>query len=299
MDNQEKIRIKREIGRWAEGSDFAEVDLILSECGLEPLSNFMSGIRPYVYQALETATDWQLMDFYYAISIIPGEITNDEIGNSKNTFTELPIKLFVSHLTGNRSFVSKVCSKLRSYGIATFVAHQDIEPASEWPLEIESALNECNVLAVFLTKGVHESKWVDHETAFAYARAIPIIPISFGVLPYGIIERIQAHDIANEIPNPDRDLQAVDKTVTAILQTLTVNSKTAALMQPSFIKSLRLSKSFDQTRSIWSRIKKERIWDEEALSDLKTAQEENFQVSKCDPVSFEIQKILIEFNEPF
>lgn len=80
------------------------------------------------------------------------------------------------------------------YGVSSFVAHDDIEPTSEWQAEIESALATCDGLLALLHPGFQESKWTDQEVGFALGRQLFIVPVRFGVDPYGFIGRFQAMD---------------------------------------------------------------------------------------------------------
>ena len=72
-------------------------------------------------------------------------------------------KLFLSHLNEDKLRANKLKNILRPYAIACFVAHEDIEPAKEWQIEIEKALFSMDALAAVLTAAFHESKWTDQE----------------------------------------------------------------------------------------------------------------------------------------
>lgn len=53
--------------------------------------------------------------------------------------------------------MAQVKTALRDVAVDGFVAHEDIEPTSEWVTEIETALETCDALATFLTPTFHET----------------------------------------------------------------------------------------------------------------------------------------------
>jgi hypothetical protein len=78
------------------------------------------------------------------------------------------------------------------FGISLFVAHNDIEPTSEWQTEIEIALSTCDSLVALLHSNFHASNWTDQEIGFAMGRGVPVFAVHMGQIPYGFIGRFQA-----------------------------------------------------------------------------------------------------------
>ena len=103
-----------------------------------------------------------------------------------------PIRVFISHTNQFKNDAMSIKNALKVFGIASFVAHSDIEPSEEWQKEIVCALSSMNLFIALLTEGFNESYWTDQEVGFALARKVPILPVSREVLPYGFIEKIQA-----------------------------------------------------------------------------------------------------------
>ena len=81
---------------------------------------------------------------------------------------------------------------LTELGVASFVAHEDIEPNAEWQTEIERALFSMDMLLALLTEGFKESNWTDQEVGIAIGREVPIISVARGKDPYGFIGKYQA-----------------------------------------------------------------------------------------------------------
>ena len=108
------------------------------------------------------------------------------------------LRVFISHVAKDKEFAASLKVSLEGRGMASFVAHEDIEPMREWELEIEHALFSMDVLIALLTEGFSESKWTDQEVGVALGRRVPILPIRMGKDPYGFMAKYQA------IPGSDR-----------------------------------------------------------------------------------------------
>lgn len=103
-----------------------------------------------------------------------------------------PIRVFISHVDQYKTDAMRIKNALADLRIASFVAHEDIEPSEEWQSEIIQALSTMNMFIAFLTPGFHESNWADQEVGFALAKCTPILPVNYGLIPYGFIGKIQA-----------------------------------------------------------------------------------------------------------
>jgi hypothetical protein len=104
------------------------------------------------------------------------------------------MKVFFSYSSRDRVRVGEIKQEMESkYGIEVFLAHEDIEPCTEWQTRIISELKTCGAILLFLTPHFKRSKWTDQETGFALARRTKIVPVDAGAIPYGFVGRIQAH----------------------------------------------------------------------------------------------------------
>jgi hypothetical protein len=113
-------------------------------------------------------------------------VINDRIwGNSK-------LRIFLSHKAKYKIKTAKIQKELASFGIASFVAHNDIEPTREWQDEIENALHTMDILVALMTEGFQESNWTDQEIGFALGRKKQVIAVRMGTDPYGFIGKYQA-----------------------------------------------------------------------------------------------------------
>ena len=93
------------------------------------------------------------------------------------------------------------------YGIAGFVAHEDILPTLEWQVEIERGLRTMDGFIAVHTLGFSQSYWCQQEVGFALGSGKKIISFKMGEDPTGFISKQQAlarrdrsaEDIAKEI----------------------------------------------------------------------------------------------------
>ena len=103
-----------------------------------------------------------------------------------------PVRAFLSHEAGFKAGAAEIKGALAQYGIAGFLAHEDIIPTSEWQEEILLALRTMHLMIPLLTPGFHERVWTDQEIGFGVARGIPFIPVRLGSDPCGFIGKYQA-----------------------------------------------------------------------------------------------------------
>lgn len=101
-------------------------------------------------------------------------------------------RLFLSHKSEVKKETTGLKEKLRLFGVAAFVAHEDIRPTRAWQDEIENALHTMDAFAALMTDDFHNSDWTDQEVGFALARGVPVIAVQLGLNPYGFIGKFQA-----------------------------------------------------------------------------------------------------------
>ena len=102
------------------------------------------------------------------------------------------IRVFISHKAEDKLLANDVKKSFLTYHVASFVAHEDIEPMKEWQSEIERALLSMDLLVALLTPEFSESNWTDQEVGVAIGREVPVVPIRLGKDPYGFIGKYQA-----------------------------------------------------------------------------------------------------------
>lgn len=102
------------------------------------------------------------------------------------------LRLFLSHVSRIKVETSALKSALWSLGIDCFVAHEDIEPSSDWIREIEFALRSMHAFCALITADYNASKFCDQEVGYALGRAAPVVLVSYDQVPYGLMGKQQA-----------------------------------------------------------------------------------------------------------
>lgn len=101
-------------------------------------------------------------------------------------------RVFVSYRAGHEQEASHVASRLREFGIDTFVASEDVETGEEWEAMIESAIVNCDALLAYATPDFGEGKWTNREVLMAVRHGKPIYPVATDHLPTGPVGQYQA-----------------------------------------------------------------------------------------------------------
>lgn len=131
-----------------------------------------------------------------------------QLGNYSNDRMWKPgyYRLFISHLSEFKESASNLKECLQDFGIAGFVAHEDITPSKEWEQEIEAALFSMDALCAIVVPGFEKSNWCDQEVGIALGRKKMVFSIKKGKDPYGFFGKYQAlhsqqsaNDMAKEL----------------------------------------------------------------------------------------------------
>ena len=109
-------------------------------------------------------------------------------------------RVFVSHLSSNKSRMSVMKSALATWGISAFIAHEDIEASREWRDEVEAGLETMEVLVAVVEPGFKESNWCAQEVGYALGRKVDVIPLRAGQDPFGFFGKYQGIQIKGRLP---------------------------------------------------------------------------------------------------
>lgn len=102
-------------------------------------------------------------------------------------------RVFISHRDAHKVEARELSDALEDYGMSCFVAHDTIQPMSEWRAEIMKGLQTMEVMLIFLTDDFPESMWCHQEVGFALGKGVPIISLKLGRIdPPGFISHVQA-----------------------------------------------------------------------------------------------------------
>ncbi len=103
------------------------------------------------------------------------------------------IRIFLSYSSKDANVLAgSIKTNLENFGLEVFVAHDDIEPSTEWQEEIIRNLNSCDIFMPILSTGYPHSEWTDQESGMALALHKCIVPLKIDIMPYGFVAIYQA-----------------------------------------------------------------------------------------------------------
>lgn len=207
MSKHELLQVKEKIIDSLTFIDETIIDLILDEYNSpKHYSGDFDSKREYIKFKISEFSKNELLEIL-------------EYLNKRKNINQLPsfwdndnLKIFISHLSKDKSKASTLSNELNKYNISSFVAHEDIEPNEEWLKCIEQALMTMDVLVALVTEDFDKSKWTAQEIGFALGRNIPVISIKNGMDPFGFFGQKQA------IPGNGRKASEITKDIISLLE---------------------------------------------------------------------------------
>ena len=158
-----------------------------------------------------------------------------------------------------------------TYGISSFVAHNDIDPTQEWQNEIELALKTCHGMLVLLHPKFHQSEWTDQEIGYAMARNLLVVPVRYGTDPYGFIGRFQAMEGAKKTC---ADLAG------ELFDILNRHTKTRKDISEAVVELFTHSDSFASARQNMTLLETLTYWNASLSEKVRSALKTNPQISE-------------------
>lgn len=196
-------------------------------------------------------------------------------------------KLFLSHVSSQKGFAHELKEALRRYNITAFVAHDDIEPTAEWQQKIESALNSMDALAAILSDDFVNSPWCDQETGIAMGLGRLVVPVSIEANPHGFLSKYQ------RLNGMGRDASQI---ATGICETLSRHEATQARMAVAHVELFKASNSYAQARARMSLLERMQFMTPEIAQSLRSAAQENDQITDAYGVPERLEKLLSELG---
>jgi hypothetical protein len=188
-------------------------------------------------------------------------------------------RLFVSHISAEKVFAKEFAHHVESFGVHAFVAHEDIEPNSEWLQVILNSLRTSEALVALLQPGFHESRWTDQEVGYVLGRSRPVLSVRLGQEPYGFFGMQQGLPGFGKQPSN----LAVD-----VVNVLLASPRTADSMKEAIVGRLERSRSWNTTNNIISLLKRHPPLSASHYQRLRAAQTANYEVGNA----FEVEPYL-------
>ena len=182
-------------------------------------------------------------------------------------------RVFVSHLASEKLFVSELSNELQRWGMHAFVAHEHIEPGTEWESVIISSLATCDCLVALLHPGFHESNWTDQEVGYVLGRGKLTFAVRAGVDPYGFMGRLQG------IPMPVHTSTTAYQLAQAIVRLLCSHTETGPGARQALVDKLTKSTSWDQSNRLATMLKGSPRITKEQYMQLQQARVVNYEIS--------------------
>jgi hypothetical protein len=184
---------------WNGGTTYWSLQLEVPVAGYIKIEPKLEAIEKEIFARAEFLNRLFSYDKLDAVIITPlskaipivGQRTAPPEAEIQRLWPENYFRLFLSHVSKYAAKVSSLKDSLKVYGIAAFVAHEDVEPSLQWQNEIELALNSMYALAALITDDFTASLWTDQEVGWALGRGRLVIPVRLGANPYGFAGKIQ------------------------------------------------------------------------------------------------------------
>lgn len=267
MNPSERVSVISEIAKRLSGEDWPLIDLTLKQFNLPWTDAWSGGKEAYLIQMIEDAEDEKLLELSHHVGL---EVGRGPVGIDPPFWKEGHLRLFLSHLAEHRKFAGELKNALSSYGISCFIAHDDIEPTSEWEDEILLALSTCEVLIALLHAGFKSSNWTDQEVGFCMGRGIPSFSVRFDQDPYGFIGRFQAFN------GGGKDAEGLAKDIFDKLRT---HKQTERRMAEIIVSRFENSHSFQNAKQNMTLLEELETWHPSFSDRISKAVKSNSQVS--------------------
>lgn len=195
MRPSQRLTVIDRIGRELQARyTFDEIDVYLGAFGIKPGGDAGSYNSKWVYsknQLSEASSDVLsriVEDLELeGLSALAHQGDPPDIWVGSNKF-----RLFVSHVSAEKTKATRLRDCLAPYAISAFVAHEDIHPTREWQGQIERGLFCMDALVALHTIGFSKSYWTQQEIGIAVGRGVPVFSIRMGEDPTGFISKRQA-----------------------------------------------------------------------------------------------------------
>jgi hypothetical protein len=243
----ERIELKKSVAASLGQQEWSDMDLILDEFGF-PISDSWEGDRSsYVMSMLYRADDEalaQLHSYLRPSSLPPASPQPDAFDDPANPWSGTGFRLFLSHVTSHAEHAGALRQELARRSVDAFVAHDSISPTEDWKNVILYALSTCDACLALLTPGFKESNWTDQEVGYCIARGLLVIPLEFGVTPYGFLGTHQSLKV--------RPGQSQIDLALSVSELLVRKPQSTEAMTRALVQRWRLTDSYEAARENYS-----------------------------------------------
>ena len=157
------------------------------------------------------------------------------------------IRLFISHRDAHKVGANELATALSAFGISSFVAHDTIEPMTEWQHEILRGLATMEIMLLYLTDDFAESAWCEQEVGYAQGRGIPIVALKLG--------RCDPPGFAGARQGLRGDIDHPAASATALYKLIGEKLGAKERLQDGLVAAFAAASDFDEARYRFDRMK--------------------------------------------
>jgi len=285
LSPSERIHIIKGVAQRLAVEEWPLIDLTLKQFGL-PWSQTWNGTKDaYVIEMTSEASDKALIDLGVHVGVSIGSPAE---GIEPPFWREGMLKVFLSHLATHRAVAAQIQEAGLAYGLSFFVAHNDIEPTTEWQTQIETALATCDALIALLHEEFHASNWTDQEIGFAMGRGVPTFAVRYGEDPYGFIGRFQAFN---------GNGKGADDLVAEFFDAYRKNKQTERKVAEVIIGLFERSGSFAAAKRLIALVDSLEAWEPSFSARIQSAVKNNSQVGGSWGVPSRVNALIEKWGE--
>jgi hypothetical protein len=119
-----------------------------------------------------------------------------------------PFRIFVSYAHADKEKVERITEILNDVGLKPFW-DRDIPGGTVFTDHIRRQIAQAHFFMPFLTTNSHDRLWVHQEIGFALGIGVPVVPITLGSFPEGMLSGIQAICVTEDLSNLQQDILQV------------------------------------------------------------------------------------------
>jgi hypothetical protein len=272
----DRVDFKRKIARTLARQDWSDIDLKLQEFGLPAVTTWRGDKVREVLEALSGSQPDEalagLNAYLHPADAPTAPPQPESFDDPANPWVGQGLRLFLSHVHTYAEQAGALRHALAERSVDAFVAHDSIEPTEEWENVIIYALRSCDACLALLTPGFKESNWADQETGFCMARNLLIIPVEFGLVPYGLLGRYQALRAKRGQDPADIAL--------SVFELLVRKEQSRDAMASALVNRWATTGSFSGARDNYSFLKKipREAWTQPLINEVWEARDRNDQL---------------------
>lgn len=284
LTKSQRVKIIRDVAAHLGPDSWTDIDLVLSQFGLPTTNEWQGEKSDYVVKMIEGASDSDLIELGEHFGMeFAGKEASHAPDIAPSYWRDGQLRVFISHLTGQREQAGQVQAALERFGMSGFVAHNDIHPTTEWQIEIETALSTCDLLVALVHPEFVTSKWCDQEVGYALGRGVPVFVVRCGADPHGFVSRFQAFNGNGKSP-----FQIAQDLFEASIDHKKLQGKMADIVIDLFVNS----GSFAAAKERANYVDRLKIWEKSYSDRIEKALKQNDQIYGSWGVPEQVSKLL-------